>query len=473
MTTNTSGSSSTPASPSARLRAEGNVLYKQALEGGFCITIKRSKLARALQLYKEALNASLSDDEVASAYKNLGMLQWLFCKVELNEQLLQPRHGQDGQLHITNAKHLSVCKIYLFNVVESLSRAKEHGAKAKPQPWLYQLENVMNNIVEWASEQTSLLSVSHSPLLQYVSQAFDSTGIPIKVKLRAYKSYADALFKEALCMTLPDKSLDHKGSQSLLHDCCVPLRKAASCSVTEQAEKVLLHEIQELQESVNVHLAICEAMQAIALGDICISEALLDEEEMDMEKVKDALDCYRHASAATRELDMETEAMAISRIGRMYANVLKLPKEAHKYHFQALRLALTVMSPSIARTEWYQYCLDQVKAHQERVAAEEEEKHEKGRQPAMQRLKDETQALNREASKGAEAFLKHVYEAHPHPDLNRNVVPLLGSKDKVKASLKKALLHYHPDNNVKHGEDWKVFCEEICKHLNYIYAMYK
>ncbi|MCO5589339.1 hypothetical protein L7F22_043305 [Adiantum nelumboides] len=463
---NNVGSSSSPLSPSARLRAQGNVLYKQILEGGFCITIKRSKLAHALHLYKEALNVSSIDNEVASAYKNLGMLQWLFCKVELNEQLLQTRVVHNGQ-------HLSVCKFYLFNAVESLSKAREHGAKAKPQPWLDQLENALTSIVEWACEQTSLFSDSHSPLLQYVSQAFDSTSLPVKLRLLAYKGYTDYLFKEALRKRLSDESLDYKGCQSLLHACCVPLRKAASCFVTEQVEKVLLHEIQDLQNSVNVHLAICEAMQATALGDIHISEALLDEEEMDMEKVKDALDCYRQASLATRELDMETEAVAVSKIGRIYADVLKLPNEAHKYHFQAVRLALAVMSPSIARTEWYQYCLEKVKAHQEKVAAEEEEKHEKDRQPVIQRLKAKIEALNREASKGAEALLKHVYEAHPHPDLNRNVVPLIGSKDKVKASLKKAILHYHPDSNVQHGEDWKVLCEEICKELNVTYTVYK
>ncbi|MCO5614308.1 hypothetical protein L7F22_068586 [Adiantum nelumboides] len=87
--------------------------------------------------------------------------------------------------------------------------------------------------------------------------------------------------------------MDYKRCQSLLHLCLVPLRKATLiCSDAEEQGKALLHEVQELEGSVNVHLCICEAMQAIALGDKYLSEAPMDSEELDMEKVKDSLDCY-------------------------------------------------------------------------------------------------------------------------------------------------------------------------------------
>ncbi|MCO5603399.1 hypothetical protein L7F22_057549 [Adiantum nelumboides] len=464
-----------PSSPSALLRAQGNALYKQILEGGFCLTIKRSRLARALQLYKEALNASVTVDDKASCYKNLGMLHLLFCKVELNQQVLQAGDCHDGAELLDKTESFSVCKFYLFKAVDFLSHAQEHGAKAKSQPWLDHLQTCLSSIVEWASEQSSLLSVSYSPLLQYVCEAFEKADfIPNISRLVAVRTYANALFKEALTKKFSDESMDYKGCQSLLHLCLVPLRKATLiCSDAEEQGKTLLHEVQELEGSVNVHLCICEAMQAIALGDKYLSEALMDSEELDMEKVKDSLDCYRQASIATRELDMESEAVAVSRIGKLYSDVLKLPEEAHKYHFQALRLALTVMSPSIERAEWYQYCLDKVKAHQEVVVAKENNKNDEEREPAMQRLEKKLAALQEEANKGAEALLKYVYAQHPHPDINKNVVPCFGSADNTKASIKKAILHYHPDSNVRYGDDWKVLCEEICKHLNEKYYCFK
>ncbi|KAI5071892.1 hypothetical protein GOP47_0014143 [Adiantum capillus-veneris] len=205
------------------------------------------------------------------------------------------------------------------------------------------------------------------------------------LRMQMYHPHRDSLLSKAMLMLslkkltkkLSDESPDYNGCQSLLHLCAMPSRKAASLGSLTDEKAILLVEVEELQHSVHVHLCICEAMQAVALGDKYLSDALMDSEELDMERVKDSLDCYRQASLATRELDMETEAVAVSRIGKVYSDVLSLPNEAHKYHFQALRLALTVMSPSIGRAEWYRYCLAKVKAHQEEVVVKEKEKHDK------------------------------------------------------------------------------------------------
>ncbi|KAI5071394.1 hypothetical protein GOP47_0013645 [Adiantum capillus-veneris] len=182
--------SSAPPSPSEILRARGNCLDKQVAEGGFCLTIQREKLEHALRLYNEALASSVTVDEKASCYKNLG---WLYCKVELNQQLLQAGDHCDRNLHV----NFSVCKFQLFNAVKSLAQARQHGAESKPKPWLEQSKMVINSIIEWASEQMSLFSISQSPLLQYVSEAFENADVPPTSRLLAFKSYADALFKEA------------------------------------------------------------------------------------------------------------------------------------------------------------------------------------------------------------------------------------------------------------------------------------
>lgn len=401
------------------------------------------------------------------------MLNWLWCKVELNEQLVRTQHN--SRLNPLSTAHVAVCKFYLLEALRFLLQAKEHGGKAKPQLWIDQLDRVLISVVEWATEKSSLLSISHSPLLQYLCEAFDKASpVTSPAGILAYKNHAEALFKEGLTQKISDDTMDYKACLSFLHDCSVPLRKASAYPAgTQEDMKSLRQEVQGLQESVYVQQCICQAMQAITLGDEVLSEALTEEEGIDMEGVKDSLDHYRGASLATRELDMETEGIAMSRIGKVYSEVLKLHEAAHKYHFQAARLALTVMSPSIARAEWYKYSLEKVQVHQEKVAAEEREEHEKNREPILQKLKPKLAMLSKEAVKSAESFLKYLYTEHPHPDLNRNVVPILGTKEKVKASLKKAILHYHPDSNASFGAEWKVMCEEICKHLNLKYTCFK
>ncbi|KAH7439818.1 hypothetical protein KP509_04G077800 [Ceratopteris richardii] len=461
-------------SPSTLLRERGNVHYRQALEPGLCSLIQKARLLRALRLYEEADAAGRTVDEKASCQKNIGMLQWASCKLELNQLLEHAKHHGDGKLHITH-DHLSGCKYPLFGAVHAISKALKDGAKSKSSEWLNHVHSVLEGMIEWASEQTSMLCLSRSPLLSYIIRAFEDDDIPAKMKLLAYRSYADSLFKEALCTKVPNGSTDHKASLSLLDDSRMYLTRALVYFDTDPDDerKRLQEEIKELQHSVDVHTCVSEAKKSIHLGDICLGKALTDEEDIDMERIKDSLDYYRQASLATRELDMGTEALAMSRIGKVYSGVLSLPERAYKFHYQAVKLALTVMTPNIEKSDWYKYSLEKVKTHQDAIAVNESEQHEKNRALSIRRLKEKIDALKTAGKGGAAALLKHVYEEHPHPDIKKNIAPRVKTHTEIKASLKKAILHYHPDSNVYHGEDWKVLCEEITKCLNSKYAFFK
>lgn len=57
-------------------------------------------------------------------------------------------------------------------------------------------------------------------------------------------------------------------------------------------------------------------------------------------------------------------------------------------------------------------------------------------------------------------------------------LPKVGKKDynaEMKAVLKKAVVHYHPDRSEPevNGMKWKVFCEEVCKLLTARYESFK
>ena len=69
-------------------------------------------------------------------------------------------------------------------------------------------------------------------------------------------------------------------------------------------------------------------------------------ETVDINMVWEIIDWYKQAILLARELDMEQEAMAMQRIGRVYAKVLKFKPQAKEYYKRAIQLAGS-MAPRI------------------------------------------------------------------------------------------------------------------------------
>ena len=61
-----------------------------------------------------------------------------------------------------------------------------------------------------------------------------------------------------------------------------------------------------------------------------------------MEMGWEILDWYKKAILLTRELEVETEAIATSRVGRMFANVIKIKSKARECFKVAIELALSM-----------------------------------------------------------------------------------------------------------------------------------
>jgi len=54
----------------------------------------------------------------------------------------------------------------------------------------------------------------------------------------------------------------------------------------------------------------------------------------------------------------------------------------------------------------------------------------------------------------------------PQPEFELGTGPADLAEGKKKEVLRKAVVHYHPDRNGKHGDIWRVLSEEITKLLN-------
>ncbi len=103
---------------------------------------------------------------------------------------------------------------------------------------------------------------------------------------------------------------------------------------------------------------------------------------------------------------------------------------------------------------------------------QDSEEHAKARQPILEELKAELEALAEKKKAGASDFLTFVYATHAPKGENAKRM----SDETLRKQLLKACTHYHPDaNSVAKGHQlkWTVLCEEITKILTYFYELTK
>lgn len=457
-------------SKSEQLRKRGNDVYLRLRgPGRFAVPVQRAKLTRAHELYTYALAESNNPDDRASGFKNLGKLSWFWTKFEMDVVVSR------GEREDMN--ELGLCKSRLSMTVEFLLNALQEGARAaKTQEWLANLDAVLAKVVDWASSNIHFPS---APTLRYLCQAFDVSlsNSPVKCEpaVVAHIRFAEKLLQQGILKLGEEEGSDPKdigASLSLMHDCLQPLQRAGQLPGNRNLKIVHRREIEDLQERAHLQICTCESMQARATGDEILRKAVCENEELNMDLVYESLDFYRKAALLTREKDMESEAIATSRIGRVFSEIFKNGGKAAQFHYQATKLALTVMSPRIARAAWYTYSLQKVGEHQASVVQVEEKKYERRRAPIKKKLTEKLKKIQMEAKKDVESFLRYIYQEHPNPDPKKHPGKMLNFKI-CKETLKKAMSHYHPDVNGKHGEECEVLCEEISKVLNNKYESQK
>ncbi|KAG0601285.1 hypothetical protein M758_11G099000 [Ceratodon purpureus] len=452
-------SSSRDTSMCDKLREKGNALYRQ-LAGPqvYAAPLRRMKCTQAEKYYQEALAQSRTRADRASCLKNLGMLHILWTRLELVDTAIV-----DDEPSFVYAPHLAYAKKKAAAAVGPLVEAL-HSGEGKPQQWLRHLQDHLVGFVEWAPR----------PLLRSLCEEFDlalgKRTVRCKAAVVAHLRFAEKQFGQGV---LNLESHNFTGCISIMNDCMQLLRKAASLEAERDSDEYI--SITEMQERAETQIFVCESMQACASGDQVLMRALFDEEEVNLELAFEAIDLYRSAVLLTRERDIEGEAVAMSKLGKVYSEVIKDPERASKAHYQATKLALTVMSPRIARSDWYRYSSAKHAEHQEEVRRTEEREHEEKVAPTKKKLEEEIRSLDLEAKKEGRHFLDYIYQNHPNPDPKKTPGDMLKAENRVltKEMLRKAISHYHPDANVVYGEEWQVLCEEISKILNLKYEYFK
>ena len=239
--------------------------------------------------------------------------------------------------------------------------------------------------------------------------------------------------------------------------------------------------LNELRDSVVMHTQIAESRLAINIGDGIVNRALSHSEALDMEALWMGIDKYQEAQVLTRGCDIETEAIALAKRGRVYAKVLRNENLARPLLVQATTLAASLAPRSFYGVAWYDECVRQLKVYQDATADADARAEARRRQaelrqqePIRRKLKAELAALEKYAlDNNAYQLLKHVYDKYePRLALYENNAAAVKKRvadanaDTLKRVLRDALVHYHPDKNGEHGPEWSVRCEEVFKHLN-------
>jgi len=252
-------------------------------------------------------------------------------------------------------------------------------------------------------------------------------------------------------------------------------------------------EIESLRESITLHLLIAEGRQAVSTGDMLLNAAMKHSEEADqmIEGVWQALDKYSEAALLGRDRDIETEAIAVARRGKVYAKAFRNETLARPLLLHAIELTISLTPRTFHGVPWYDECQGQLQSYQQeefnlesRAADRRRQAELQSLEPIREKMKPQLDALNKFAdTHNVYKLLEHVYDKHPpkvDAFLRKREQVLKEVKDANADTIKRVLvqssqLHYHPDKNLGHvyGDEWHVLSMEISKLLNARYNQIK
>lgn len=143
---------------------------------------------------------------------------------------------------------------------------------------------------------------------------------------------------------------------------------------------------------------------------------------------------------------------------------------AHIYHLRCVTLAQTLVPRNLTNLEWYMTSSSYVQKYRDKKIHEEEAMNEEQNKKFHIELASDLEQLRLKADKSVIDLLEHIYKQHP-PRKEDAKMGSLGADDLTK-TVKKAILHYHPDSQTSfNDEKWTFLCSEITKLLNMKYTL--
>ncbi|GLC49989.1 hypothetical protein PLESTB_000330300 [Pleodorina starrii] len=433
-----------PKSRSNKLRSEANALY-QSLDG-LDPCFLTTKISQVEGLYSNALQTASTPLEKCYASKNLAAL------ARRKLRLTRADGTTALQLQVTALKHYVSALIW--------------GSQCQTIAWMDDVYSAASELIDtvldwrisdlvrespllaqgWPEDQGVVLGRLHA-VLPVDSSSWGRSGHVASLQASLSLRYAKHLLREALDVQ-ERGSTEQEWRRALdLVGRVQPLLQMAAHSAIRAGIPGLQEEAEELLDSAKICAAICRSTQSRHTGDALLKH--MDMEGLDMEGLRLVADFYREAISHTRDLDLE--ARAHRSLGHLYYN-----------------MGVAMMPRQVEHTDWYREARAALlKAQREAEAAEEKAKAT-ARASLKKELAEELRELKKAADEGAHVLVRHVYEKHPPPGLSPDftVTNEMVKGDRIKNTLRKATIAYHPDKQVGMPDKWCILSEEISKELN-------
>lgn len=368
--------------------------------------MRECKLKDAIKLWNSVAssNCGLELNARAALQKNLGLANLRLADLRSTSEA----EGVDHQLSVEQRAH------HYRESIECLTASYVTGVEAaKPSEWC---DDLLARCQHAFMGQCEALRAT--PLASKLALRSVVLRVPPPLQAACMTDLATLIYNHGVVQL---DAGDEREAHRALKEAERPLGEADYLLRRADASLMTHRTLQELVDSVYQHACIAEARMAVAVGDRTLNGALSDGEALDMERVWTAFDKYAEAAVLTRGKDIETEAIAIARRGRVYAKVMRNESTARPLLLEATRLAATLAPRSFHGTPWYEECTKQLALYQaasyaadERAAERRREAARRSQQPTREKLKAQLDALEDLAlSSSAYKLLEHVYEKYP------------------------------------------------------------
>jgi hypothetical protein len=164
-----------------------------------------------------------------------------------------------------------------------------------------------------------------------------------------------------------------------------------------------------------------------------------------------------------------------SQLGYIFEKILNDKDHGKRYYKSCLQLTEALKPKTFTREKWYTRCCDAIRRFQKEIVEREQEELEREKKKVMGEIEADLNEIKLCAEKNQQfIFLELIYKKFK-PKNDKHRLPVTLDATNLKATLKEALCHYHPDRNQAktYGYAWFFTAEFIAKILSNFYDRMK
>lgn len=163
---------------------------------------------------------------------------------------------------------------------------------------------------------------------------------------------------------------------------------AVQCAHSSENKSNFMVDICRLQEDISFLRLSCDSVRLREQADRFFDDCVMQSEVLNFEMVWNILDMYKASEMHCRNVDLENEAIAFGRQGRIFYKVLNLRSKAHKYYRASFDLATALHPRDMNNCDWFKECKIALEDFQQSKLREEDAKKEKERAPYLGKMKE-------------------------------------------------------------------------------------